>query len=204
MTLSKKFSFSKNILLVFIGIELIFISAIFINIRNIKYTQVTMKRLVEVRIPTSLATYNIISEINQSLAALRGWVILGSEKTKKEREESWRAIEESLTGLDSYSKAWTSPANVGNLESVKKSLELFKIIQRNIETIAHTKENFPANKVLSNEAVPLAKIMIENITKMIDREKKLSASKKRKEIFGVMADIRGAQAVSFSLIRPIC
>ena len=46
-------------------------------------------RLVELRMPIAQATLNRLNGINHSLAALRYWIILGKDKFKEERNNSW-------------------------------------------------------------------------------------------------------------------
>ncbi|HIJ49890.1 MAG TPA: hypothetical protein HPP54_02360 [Nitrospinae bacterium] len=46
-------------------------------------------KVVDLRVPTAQNSLMMLNDINHSLAALRGWMILGKNKFKVEREKSW-------------------------------------------------------------------------------------------------------------------
>jgi methyl-accepting chemotaxis protein len=65
--------------------------------------------------------------IKYALAALRGWILLGEEKFKKEREEAWEQyIHPSLGRMRELSQNWTNPENVARLKEVEKLLKEFE------------------------------------------------------------------------------
>ncbi len=181
---------------------LILIGTISFSIVESKKGKMSFDRLVELRMPTAQNTLKLLNGINRSLAALRGWIILGKDKFKEERDKSWGAeIEPGLKEMLRLSKNWTNPDNIKVLDQIKHDLEKFKQFQKEIEDIAQTIDNTPANKMLLNEAAPQARIIISAITEMIDAEAKLEATPERKELLGIMADIRGSMGLSLANIR---
>ena len=73
--------------------------------------------------------------------------------------------------------------------------------QQQIEDIAKTPDNRKALKILLEQAVPRAKILISQITQMINLEKQQPANNKHKKILTNMADVRGSICASLASIR---
>jgi len=175
---------------------------VFIALKEFKKAYVLTENIVELRVPTSRASLEMLNGINHSLAALRGWILLGEEKFKLERVRAWtKEIDISLNDLKDLSDSWTNPKNRERLTIIQAKLEELKRYQREIQLVAHKTENYPARKLLLIEAIPLADIMLGSITKIIDLEVQQPATSKRKIMFGKMADIRGTTARSLANIR---
>ncbi|MDH5764297.1 MAG: methyl-accepting chemotaxis protein [Nitrospinota bacterium] len=165
-------------------------------------TKAVTDRVVELRSPTLQASMSMMNGINHSLAALRAWMILGEGKFKTERGIAWNdEIDPSMAQMMEFSKNWTDPANVKRLTMITDSLEKLRGAQKEIEDISGTMENTPANKTLLLEAAPQAAVIISNITKIIDLEANNPATKDRKSLLGMMADVRGSMGMSLANIR---
>ncbi|MCP5076527.1 MAG: hypothetical protein GY951_00490 [Psychromonas sp.] len=136
---------------------------------------------------TVLLGKDVINGVNKSLAALRGYMILGEDPKKadlmkSQRVQAWFAIEEALKEYDILSKNWTVPANVQRLNSIKSELSTFKNAQQEIEDITHTPENILSYHLLLTKAAPKASLMLQHITAIIDEEATLTASPERKTL----------------------
>ncbi len=159
-------------------------------------------KVVDLRVPTAQASLMMVNGMNHSLAALRGWMILGKEKFKTQRAAAWsEEIDPSLKVMKDFSVNWTDPANIERLKIVEEKLADFRKYQAEIEAISQTIDNLPANKILFEDAAPLAGILVGNITRIINIEAKLAATPQRKALLGMMADIRGTTARSLANIR---
>lgn len=159
-------------------------------------------RVIELRNPTLQNTLLLQSGMNRSLAALRGWIILGKDGMKKQRAFAWeKEIEFAISEIDSLSKGWTDPENVQRLARIKSNLADFKKFQQEIEDIAQSIDNTPATKLLLTEAAPKAAIMSQKITEIINLEAELEATPMRKDILGMMADVRGTLGLGLGAIR---
>jgi len=180
---------------------LLMVITVVIAIGRIDSNQEINTRVFELRTPTVLASNHMLNGINHSLAALRGYMILGADKFKKGRLKAWEEIDNSYVSMTKYSKNWTNPANVEKLKAMGEVLKEFKVAQQEIEDISGTIDNTPATKILVVDAAPLAKILVSEITKIINMEAKLAATPERKAILGMMADIRGTTARSLASIR---
>ena len=105
--------------------------------------------MVDLRVPTANASLMMVNGMNHSLAALRGWMLLGKEKFKTERSNAWsEEIDPSLKTMKEFSVNWTDPANLDRLKIIEEKLAAFRQYQTEIEAISQTPDNLPANKIL--------------------------------------------------------
>ncbi len=188
--------------LIFTIILAITSSAFIYNITNAKKVMVKGSRISELRMPTAQSSLMMLNGINHALSSLRGWMILGKDKFKQERQFAWETeIDASYIFLQEKSKNWTNPENITRLNRIHQLLAQFKIEQQQIEDIAQKTENVPAVKMLFDEAAPHAVTMSKNITQLIDIETTLEATTERKKLLGMMADVRGTIALGLANIR---
>lgn len=198
----KKMSLAAKISCAFSVVILTLISTILVTLYQVDKSETINKRLIDLRSPTLLASINMMNGVNHSLAALRGWIILGKDKFKAERLHAWeREIAPTEYALKKLAEQWTNPENIKRLEIVQAELLKFKGYQQAIEDIAQTAFNEPAKQILYADAAPLARIITSRITHLIDIELQQEASNERRALLGMMADVRGAYALSLANIR---
>ncbi len=160
-----------------------------------------MTRIVELRMPTAAASTKMLNDINASLASLRGWMLSGNKAFKTERHAVWADMDKVSADMDKLSANWTNPDNIRKWNEFKAVLAEFKIAQQKVEDIAHTIDEQPANKILFQDAAPVAGVVLKSITALIDEELKLQATPERKKLLGLMADFRGSMAIGLASIR---
>ena len=130
-------------------VTLVLIGAVVTTIWQVRRTADVTNRVVDLRAPTAQASLGMLNGINHSLAALRGYMILGKDKFKNERAKAWQEeIEPSLATMKDFSVNWTDPKNVESLNVIESKLHDFKSFQKEIEDIAQTIDNTPARKAL--------------------------------------------------------
>ena len=175
------------------------VSATIYQVGDIKFLS---DRVATLRTPTAEASLSLINGVNQSLAGLRGWMLLGNPQFKEVRAKAWSEwIDPNLAAMDQLSQSWTNPENIKRLAQVKADFEKFRDFQEEIEDIAQTDDENPALKILFNDAAPRGAKMAQLITQMIDIEGKLAGSDLRKAILYMMADIRGSNGLGLANIR---
>ncbi len=169
--LFRKLGVGAKIGLGYAMVTLVLIGAVGATIWQVRRTAEVTNRVIDLRAPTAQASLGMLNGMNHSLAALRGWIILGQDKFKDERAKAWSAeIEPAMAKMKEFAVNWTDQQNIERLKAIESKLEEFRTFQREIEEIAQTVENTPASKILLEQAAPRAKILAENITKMIDAE----------------------------------
>jgi len=171
----------------------IMLAIIAITTLKVKSTKVITDRVINLRAPTARTGVMLLNGVNYSLAALRGWIILGTDKFKTQRSDAWRGIDEALARMDEFSKHWTVQANIKKLQDLKAHFRDFKAFQLEIEDIAQSPDNLPANKILFTVAAPLAGTMAREITKIIDLEAKNAATARDGRAQGSLFDDGGYQ-----------
>lgn len=183
-------------------ITLILVGSVLTAIWQTKQTNSIFSDFADIRTPTAQTSLMMLNGVNHSLAALRGWVLLGNERFKDERKDAWeKEINQSFEELITLSLNWKNVKNSEKLNIIDNNLANYKKIQDDIENIAHTINNTPATKLLLEEATPLANIIAKSLNNMIDIESNLDATPMRKNLLGMMADVRGTFGLSIANIR---
>ena len=156
---------------------------------------------VSMRVPTALTASSIVAEVYASLAALRGWLITDNEAFKAERVAVWKEIETRSAELDRLDGHWTVEQNKQDWSQAKPLLRDLRVAQEKAEAIAHTPDAQPATKILATEAAPLADLMLQKATAIIDEEAKIASTDARKSLLIGFADLRGSMAMAIGAIR---
>ena len=197
-----KWTIKNRIIAGFSTVMLILFIIVIINYSGLQSNRALVDRVTELRTPTAQASSNILNGINQSLAGLRGYMLLNNDNFKKVRANAWiNYIDPSFGNLEALSVNWTNPENVKKLKEIKGLLAEFRQAQVEIEDISNTDENVPAFNMLLTQAAPEAAIMASKITEIIDEELKRDASAERKAVLGMMADVRGTLGLGLANIR---
>lgn len=158
-------------------------------------------RIVELRVPTNIAGHDLVNGINFSLAALRGYMILGKDSFKQQRREAWKDIDRNLAIMTEMSKSWTVPKNIETLKELKTVMAEFNVAQQKVEKISHSADEQPAMQILLTEAAPRAAKIVHALNRIIDEEKKQPATAERKALLGMFADSRGSFSLGLASIR---
>jgi methyl-accepting chemotaxis protein len=152
-------------------------------------------------VPTALTANDLVAEIYASLAALRGWLITGNDAFKVERTVLWKEIQKRGSEMDRLSGNWTVEQNRQDWKQAKPLLAELRNAQDKAEAIAHTIDEQPAAKILATEAAPLAKLMLQKATSIINEESAIPSTDSRKSLLIGFADMRGSMAMAIGAIR---
>jgi len=204
----------KNKLFAGFGLVILVLSGVSLNTAfSLNELGVIEKRILELRFPTVLAGAQLENGINLSLAALRGYMILGKNPKKaavmkKSRMEGWSEIDNAMSQMHKFSKGWTNPENIKKLKDMEGYISEFRQAQLEVENIAHTIDEVPAFKTLLTEAAPRAGKILAAISSMIDEEESLTHSNaalvstpERHQLLKWLADSRGSFAIGLANIR---
>ncbi len=100
----------------FVAVAFIMVTIVAITIWQTKEVKSLSDKVVDLRVPTAQSSLEMLNGINHSLAALRGWMILGKDKFKVERDNAWNEeITPALNKMQEFAKNWTNPQNVERL-----------------------------------------------------------------------------------------
>ena len=156
---------------------------------------------VNLRMPTAMAAGDLVSGVYASLAALRGWLLTGNEAFKAERAGLWKRIQAGSSDMDHLASQWTNSNNKADWKDAKPLLDDLRSAQDRAEAIAHTIDEQPATKILATEAAPLAKLMLQKATAIINVESSIPSTDLRKSLLIDFADLRGSMAMAIGSIR---
>ncbi|MDH5737273.1 MAG: MCP four helix bundle domain-containing protein, partial [Gammaproteobacteria bacterium] len=201
MSWLSRFGVAQKISGGFAAMAIVIIATVITTIFSVVENQTINQRVFDLRLPTVLNTAKMVDNINYSLAALRGYMILGNDQFKVQRAEAWKNIREHEKKMEQFSKNWTNPENVKRLREISRRLDIFEAAQTEVENISHTVDETPASKILLEEAAPRAAIIVQEITNMINLEASQPATTERKALLGMMADVRGSMGMSLANIR---
>jgi len=158
-------------------------------------------RTISLRVPTAMTASDLVAGVYASLASLRGWLITGNDAFKTERAGLWKDIQTHGTEMDRLSGHWTVEKNKQDWQQAKPLLDELRNAQDKAEAIAHTIDEQPAAKILATEAAPLAKLMLQKATSIIDEEGNIASTDQRKSLLIGFADMRGSMAMAIGAIR---
>ncbi len=191
----------QRLIMGFAVLVLLLSCAVGITIWEVSGIKSGTDKIVTLRIPTSQASSNMLTQIQASLANLRGWMLTGNDNFKTGRAEVWAGIDEISGDMDALSATWTVPANVEKWNEFKSILAEFRTAQAQVEAIAKSADEQPATKMLVVQAAPIAGKMVSQITAIIDQEMTLTPTPDRRQLLGAMADVRGTLGLSLANIR---
>ena len=158
-------------------------------------------RTINLRVPTAMTASDLVSGVYASLASLRGWLITGNDVFKTERAVLWKDIQSRGSEMDRLSGQWTVEQNKVDWKQAKPLLDELRNAQDKAEAIAHTIDEQPAAKLLATEAAPLAKLMLQKATSIINEEGGIPSTDARKSLLIDFADMRGSLAMAIGAIR---
>jgi len=188
------------------GIFFLLLITTLFNLNSISKVNDINQRITQLRFTSVNAGKDIVNGINTSLAALRGYMLLGNvpeqaTKMKNQRQAAWQAIDDNIATFTRLSVNWSDPENVKTLQVLKEKLAQFKLAQNKVEAIAQSNANIPSYQLLLKEAAPRAGKILASITAIIDQEQVLEATPERKELLKLLADSRGSFAIGLANIR---
>ncbi len=158
-------------------------------------------RTINLRVPTAMTASDMVAGVYASLASLRGWLITGNEAFKAERAVLWKDIQSRGSEMDRLSGQWTVEQNKVDWKQARPLLDELRNAQDKAEAIAHTIDEQPAAKLLATEAAPLAKLMLQKATSIINEEGGIASTDARKSLLIDFADMRGSMAMAIGAIR---
>jgi len=168
----------------------------------IKDIEQVTHRVISLRTPTAQSSLMMLNGMNHSLASLRAWIILGEDQFKLERQNAWnQQIDPSFKKMLELSRNWTEQHNVQLLQEINTEIEKFRKYQQEIETIAHTEGNTPANQILFKKVAPLERSVLNHITKLIKLELNQRGSPERKGLVALLSDLETSVGVTLEKIE---
>lgn len=133
-------------------------------------------RAASLRGPTACASTLALEGVQRSLAALRGWIALGNDEFKAEREVAWQQeIEPAMEELRDLSQHWPD-ADRATLREIGSLLQRLKKTQWWIEDVAQTPGNDPARAEFELMLKPVSIELERSVLELVRFETDLRAA----------------------------
>lgn len=158
-------------------------------------------RLAKSRGPTAQTSANALAGVQRSLAALRGWIVVGDPSFKQERELAWTTeINPALAQLKHLSLDWNDSENEVRLRDSIRELAELQDAQWWIEDVARSPGNEPGRVLLDGDVKRSSDTLLSAITSMLDLEEDQTDGDERKSLMAAMATFRYTKTYSFALL----
>jgi methyl-accepting chemotaxis protein len=185
----------------FAALCLILAAAVGYTVMTVNGVSRSVDQMINLRVPVSLDSTQIVGNLYSTLATLRGYLLTGDPDSKAGRQAMWKELDATTADIDRMAVRFTNPENKRKWSEAKAILAEFRTAQDRAESIAFTPDAFPATKLLVTEAAPRGEAMFAAISKMIDEEERLEATAERKALLKAMADVRGNLAAGLAQLR---
>lgn len=148
--------------------------------------------------PMAKASLSMQTALNQSLAALRGWISYGEESFRAERREVWvTRIEPTLEALEALSGRADSTESAMQIAELRSALRKLKLVQWQIEDVAHTPGNNPALQLYESRLKPLRNKLISALDGATDAYRSTSSLPRDIEFLGSLMEFHSALLLSY-------
>ncbi|MEE9431289.1 MAG: methyl-accepting chemotaxis protein [Melioribacteraceae bacterium] len=166
--LNTKFLFGFGSILLILAVV---VSVTFVESRK---THEITNRVMTLRAPTAKLGVELLNGLNESLASLRGYMLLKKDKFKTQRKDNWTVhIYPSLEQMTKYSENWTVEENKQKLARVKEDFKYLELAQNKIEELTSKGEIENAIASLGIDAAPLAQEITSILRGMIKNQQDL-------------------------------
>jgi len=177
------------------------------------------EQTLNVRYPTVYKSTEVLKDLEQSLAALRGYMLMGGDLYKQQRAEAISKMGKDLKELETLSQRWTVQANKDKLQKVSGMYDDFGKYQSEIEGITRTDA---ANRMvehngkmlkydaylLATKPAPIANSIREALNELIENQQSLVTEDKataismqnRTKLFSILMALIGIGIASAAAV----
>jgi two-component system, chemotaxis family, sensor kinase Cph1 len=185
-------SLKSKLLWSHLGIALVGVTMLCLALGFAVWLRERALNLVDLRSPAAHASSQALSGLQRSLAAIRGWITVGTPNFKLERINAWQnEIQPAIKSLSEISPKWLDDQDQKRLKKLSELLIELEEWQWWIEDIAHSAGNQPAHEIFSRYVRPIANEILSVCATLINLERKLPRSEKRAILLERFADLKG-------------
>jgi signal transduction histidine kinase/CheY-like chemotaxis protein len=153
------------------------------------WLETNARQITEKSAPLLEATNKALLGLNQSVAAVCGWAVLGDDFFKEQRNIAWqKKIRPAISYLSSVPEH--TSINDVDFSSIVKSLHDLEEWQWAIEDVAQTPGNFPARVYESERIHPVSVEVYSSVTALIELQKEVAEENQNLDLLLAMGDFR--------------
>ena len=187
----------------FAALCLVLAAAVGFTIYTIGNVSTAVGRMVDLRTPVALRSTELVSNIYATLATLRGYLLTGNPQGKADRAAVWRELDANRAAMDKMAAHFNDATNARLWTEATSLLTEFRAAQDKAEALAFTPDAFPATKLLQTEAEPRYRVMIAELTKIVDAETAGDMSPEHRSVLKAAADARDNLAQAMANLRGL-
>ena len=195
MSIGMSTSLQTRLSFAFAAIATLMLISLAVTIYKSNQVNQAVSGIVQKTIPVAFSGAQLASDVNASMASLRGWVLTNTPAFKEQRGHVWERITKNIQTLDRSLNAEGQGQDPMKWKELKSALVDFQTAQHNVEVMAHSPQDLPATLLLNTKVTPLTDRMLSSISQVYIEEISLDATAKRKQMLAQMGDIRSALAV---------
>lgn len=167
LTLGKKLALGFGVIIAMMAFSTV------VAFYKLKELDQSVQTAVDRSFPSALMCQKLVSELNQSISALRGYIILGKDPQDAEvfrtsRRNAWRAIDESMTRLTDISREWEQTEDRRRLSEIAVHLADLRQGADQVEQWAHTEQHGDAIALMEAKTVPVGRMVRELAVELIE------------------------------------
>lgn len=211
--MSKSYYFGRQVAFGFFIVTLILATSVLLTLVKLNSNAEINDRINNFRVPTVRESLLVLSGVNQSIGAFRGWLLFKDNSYRGVRRDAWQDIDRSMQMLKALAEKSHDSENLKNLDDLNNKLMALRNMQDELES-SNLKLKNRAFEIASREIAPLAleiRKAAENIVSIqerllaIDTEESAQSAKSLAVmewillLFGVLA----ASSIGIYLTRAI-
>jgi methyl-accepting chemotaxis protein len=171
MNIFKNLPLGKKLALSFGLVCSILAVVVAVTMVRVRHASTLTNQVITVRAPMAQLGITLQNGLNASLAHIRGYVLQGTNQFKSSRVQAWdEIITPTLARIVALSEQHTDLISREKRTRLEELVQQLRTMQDEIEQMAHSPENFPAEKLYEEQASPQAEIMTKAINAMVDEE----------------------------------
>lgn len=163
-----------------------------------------MIQLVDKKIPLTVAVKSLSTHLSDTLAALRGQIILGNDlreqkKFKTQQKMAFEKIDAELHKINNLKRQLK--ISTLKTQELEISVNIFRQLVAEVSAISNTPDNIPALKIMVQQAIPLAEQMLVELRTLSELEVEEEANEDRRQLFAHLAGSRATFSTAVGNLR---
>ncbi|WP_374381330.1 methyl-accepting chemotaxis protein [Dongia sp.] len=191
------------LLLGFSSVSALLVFVIAVNFWQVRSSADITQRMVAERLPTTIGGNALVGNVQNSLTALRDWMLTGNETFKSDRADVWVQIKANVKQVDALAATWQNAADRNDWDAVKKLLVSFAEAQGKVEALANSQDEQPALKLMNEQGEKLIQTIVKSVSGMMNEEFAQAATEERKELLIALSDLRNAFSLAQASLRAL-
>jgi methyl-accepting chemotaxis protein len=157
----------------------------------LKHVRQSQAQALNVAQPTVAAAKGVREGLYESAAGLRGYLAIGGEHFRAQREQGQERARKNLQELDRLTPNAAAKERQ-LLDQIRRELGDIEAIHRAMETAPQQAHEMPAFQKLAGDSTPLGERMLAACNAMIEAESKLEKTPQRAKLLDEMTGLRAA------------